>query len=219
MSNRLLVDTIYLCETSSVTSKRPTSPDFPLCRFTFADGRHCTLSALHTRPLLGRKLSSGKSRVSITSKLIDIKGLQLHYFGHLRKTGGRGSYRLVHTTHHPIRKCPPLTLVLSSLTRAATNMSIFYFLCNIGRARRGHINEEPSKTKSSRSSETRSAGILPASVLSSPAARMAALPCEAAGWAHPLGTGHSRRPIALQPPWCQNHHIAEARNIPPLHGV
>jgi len=40
---------------------------------------------------------AAKSRVSITSKLIEINGLQLHYFGHLRKTGGRGSYRLVHT--------------------------------------------------------------------------------------------------------------------------
>jgi len=45
---------------------------------------------LHTPPLLGRKPSSVKSRVSITSKLIEIKGLQIHYFGHLRKTGGRG---------------------------------------------------------------------------------------------------------------------------------
>jgi hypothetical protein len=33
---------------------------------------------------------AAKPRVSITSKLIGIKGLQLHYFGHLRKTGGRG---------------------------------------------------------------------------------------------------------------------------------
>jgi hypothetical protein len=53
--------------------------------------------SLHSPPLLGRKSSSGKSRVSISSKLIEIKGLQLLYFGHLRKTGGRGSYRLVHT--------------------------------------------------------------------------------------------------------------------------
>src|ERR1700675_2086488 len=41
-------------------------------------------------PLLGRKPSSVKSCVSITSKLIQIKRLQLQYFGHLRKTGGRG---------------------------------------------------------------------------------------------------------------------------------
>jgi len=28
-----------------VTSKRTTSPDFPLCRFAFADGRRCALPA------------------------------------------------------------------------------------------------------------------------------------------------------------------------------
>ena len=52
------------------------------------------LVSLHTPPLLGRKPSSAKSRVSISSKLIEIKRLQPHYFGHLRKTGGRGSYQL-----------------------------------------------------------------------------------------------------------------------------
>ena len=41
-------------------------------------------------PLLGRKSFSVKSRVSITSKLIQTKRLQVLYFGHLRKTGGRG---------------------------------------------------------------------------------------------------------------------------------
>jgi hypothetical protein len=49
-----------------------------------------------TPPLLGRKPSSVKSRVSISSKLIEIKELQFQYFGYLRKIGGRGSYRLVH---------------------------------------------------------------------------------------------------------------------------
>jgi hypothetical protein len=48
------------------------------------------LVSLHTPPLLGQKPSSAKSRVSISSKLIEIKGLQLQHFGHLRKTGGRG---------------------------------------------------------------------------------------------------------------------------------
>jgi hypothetical protein len=52
------------------------------------------LVSLHTPPLLGRKLSSAKSRVSISSKLIEIKALQVLYFGHLRKTGGRGCYWL-----------------------------------------------------------------------------------------------------------------------------
>jgi hypothetical protein len=62
------------------------------------------LVSLHTPPLLGRKLSSVKSRISITYKLIQNKRLQLHYFGHLRKTGGRGSYRMVHTANLPVRK-------------------------------------------------------------------------------------------------------------------
>src|ERR1700675_6334 len=44
--------------------------------------------SLHTLPHLGRKPSSVKSRVSTTSKLIETKGLQVFYFGHLRKTGG-----------------------------------------------------------------------------------------------------------------------------------
>jgi len=75
------------------------------------------LLSLHTPPLLGRKPSSVKSRVSISSKLIEIKGLHLHYFGHLRKTGGRGSYRLVHTTHDLVRISSPLAPVLPTLAR------------------------------------------------------------------------------------------------------
>ncbi len=62
-----------------------------------------------TPPLLGRKPSSVKSRISISSKLIEIKGLQVLYFGHLRKTGGRGSYRLIHTA-----RCPWFRLVQSN---------------------------------------------------------------------------------------------------------
>src|SRR5713226_8798596 len=46
--------------------------------------------SLVTLPILGRKSFSVKSRVSITSKLIQTKRLQVLYFGHLRKTGGRG---------------------------------------------------------------------------------------------------------------------------------
>ena len=49
-------------------------------------------------PLSVPKNPAAKSRVSITYKLIESKGLQVHCFGHLRKTGGRGSYRLVHAT-------------------------------------------------------------------------------------------------------------------------
>ena len=57
---------------------------------------------LSSPPLLDRKPSSVKSRVCISSKLIESKGLQLQHFGHLRKTGGWGSYLLVHTTRHPL---------------------------------------------------------------------------------------------------------------------
>jgi|SRR5882724_5999274 len=49
------------------------------------------LDSLHTLPILGRKSFAAKSRVSITSKLIENKRFQVLYFGHLRKTGGRGS--------------------------------------------------------------------------------------------------------------------------------
>ena len=56
--------------------------------------------SLYTAHLPVHKTPTSNSRVSITYKLIQNKGLQLHYFGHLQKTGGRGSYRLVHATHH-----------------------------------------------------------------------------------------------------------------------
>jgi hypothetical protein len=48
------------------------------------------LVSLHTPPLLGRKSFEAKSRVSITSKLIENKPFQVLYFGHLRKMGGGG---------------------------------------------------------------------------------------------------------------------------------
>jgi hypothetical protein len=41
------------------------------------------------------KIPPAKPCLSITSKLIQIKRLQVLHFGHLRETGGRGSYRLV----------------------------------------------------------------------------------------------------------------------------
>src|SRR5258708_22162289 len=59
------------------------------------------LVSLHTLPLLGRKSSLVKSRVSITSKLIESKRLQVLYFGHLRKTGGWGSYGHLTKDVHP----------------------------------------------------------------------------------------------------------------------
>jgi len=44
----------------------------------------------HTAHLPVQKSSASKSPVSITSKLIQTKGLQVLHSGHLRKTGGRG---------------------------------------------------------------------------------------------------------------------------------
>ncbi len=55
--------------------------------------------SLHTAPPSVTKTPASKSCVSATSKLIQIKALQVLYSGHLRKTGGRGSYRLVNATH------------------------------------------------------------------------------------------------------------------------
>ena len=46
-----------------------------------------------------QKTLASKSCVSITSKLIENKAIQVLYSGHLRKTGGRGSYRLVHAAY------------------------------------------------------------------------------------------------------------------------
>jgi len=59
------------------------------------------LVSLHSPPLLGQKPSLVKSRVSITSKLIESKRLQVLYFGHLRKTGGWGSYGHLTKDVHP----------------------------------------------------------------------------------------------------------------------
>src|SRR5882762_912875 len=50
--------------------------------------------SLHTAPISVPKTPASKSCVPITSKLIETEGLQLLYSGHLRKTGGRGSYPL-----------------------------------------------------------------------------------------------------------------------------
>jgi hypothetical protein len=56
--------------------------------------------SLHTAHLPAPKTLTSKSRVSITSKLIQNTGLQALYSGHLRKTGGRGSYQL--SILHPL---------------------------------------------------------------------------------------------------------------------
>ena len=59
---------------------------------------------LHTAQLPVPKSLAAKSCICPTSKLIQNKQLQLLHFGHLRKTGGRGSYRLVHAAHLPFHK-------------------------------------------------------------------------------------------------------------------
>jgi len=59
---------------------------------------------LHAAQLPVPKNLAVKPCISITSKLIESKRLQVLYFGHLRKTGGRGSYRLVHAANFHLRK-------------------------------------------------------------------------------------------------------------------
>src|SRR5258706_2064440 len=58
----------------------------------FARGKVLLYTALPPAP----KSLAAKSSVSATSKLIETKRLKVHSLGHLRKTGGWGSYRLVH---------------------------------------------------------------------------------------------------------------------------
>src|SRR5882762_9824431 len=57
------------------------------------EGRARRVLSLHTAQLPVQKTRATNSRVSITSKLIETKRLQVLHSGHLRKTGGRGSYQ------------------------------------------------------------------------------------------------------------------------------
>jgi hypothetical protein len=104
----------------------------------FARGWACLHTACPERSRRARlpvpKIPAAKPCVSISSKLIEIKGLQVLHSGHLRKTGGRGSYQLVHTTDHPVRKTPqqspafPTRLSRAPFERDAqplTNLTIF----------------------------------------------------------------------------------------------
>jgi len=72
--------------------------------------------SLHTAPLSVPKTPTSKSRVSITSKLIETKRLQVLHSGHLRKTGGRGSYQFCQqafgSPSFP-RSFPPISTVAS----------------------------------------------------------------------------------------------------------
>src|SRR5258708_34407234 len=75
------------------------------------------------------KSLAAKPCVSITSKVIGNTRLQVLYFGHLRKTGGRGMYRLIHTSNHPVRKGPPPTPVFPTLPAAPLPNLFFSIMC------------------------------------------------------------------------------------------
>src|SRR5258705_10187811 len=57
--------------------------------------------SLHIPHVPGQKNLASNSRVSITSKLIETERLQVHSFGHLRKTGGWGSDGYLTRNVHP----------------------------------------------------------------------------------------------------------------------
>src|SRR6266403_3092498 len=56
---------------------------------------------LHAAHLFVPKIPAAKPCVSITSKLIEIKRLQVLYSGHLRKTGGGGRNQLINIVAEP----------------------------------------------------------------------------------------------------------------------
>src|SRR5713101_7013730 len=62
--------------------------------------------SLHTARLSVPKTPASKSCASITSKLIQIKGLQVLSSGHLRKPWGRGSYRVLYAAHLAVQSGP-----------------------------------------------------------------------------------------------------------------
>jgi hypothetical protein len=45
LSNQSLFNTIYICYTFAVSSDSAITPAFPVCRFSFADGRRCAQPA------------------------------------------------------------------------------------------------------------------------------------------------------------------------------
>src|ERR1700675_804423 len=85
--------------------------------------------SLHTAPISVPKTPASKSCACLTSKLIETKELQVLYSGHLRKTGGRGSYRLVHAAHLAVQRGPAVkssyspTLVLSACIEGYERLS------------------------------------------------------------------------------------------------
>jgi hypothetical protein len=70
---------------------------------------------------LGQSLSNS---ILFHSSPFVIITLQLHYFGHLRKTGGRGSYRLVHTPPHLGRNSPPLSPIILDIRQRMSTLSL-----------------------------------------------------------------------------------------------
>src|SRR6267378_2741035 len=84
--------------------------------------------SLHTAPLSVPKTPTSKSRVSITSKLIENKPLQVLSFGHLRKTGGWGSYPLCQqefgSPSFP-RSFPPISTLASPFFNHLRTLSFF----------------------------------------------------------------------------------------------
>src|SRR5882757_2794541 len=83
---------------------------------------------LHTAPPSVPKTPASKSRVSITSKLIETKRLQVLHSGHLRKTGGRGSYPLCQqefgSPSFP-RSFPPISTLASLFFNHLRTLSFF----------------------------------------------------------------------------------------------
>src|SRR6267378_1814958 len=80
------------------------------------EGRARGVLSLHTAPLSVPKTPTSKSRVSITSKLIETKRLQVLHSGHLRKTGGRGSYQFCQQAFRSPsfpRSFPPISTLAS----------------------------------------------------------------------------------------------------------
>src|SRR5882762_385717 len=83
------------------------------------------LFSLSSAQLPDPKTPASKSPVSITSKLIQTKALQVLYSGHLRKTGGRGSYRLVHAAYSLRAEASPvLNPKLAKLQPAASTRRV-----------------------------------------------------------------------------------------------
>src|SRR6267143_3327069 len=92
------------------------------------EGRARGVLPLQTVQLAVPKTLATNSRVSITSKLIENKPLQVLHSGHLRKTGGRGSYPLCQqefgSPSFP-RSFPPISTLVSLFFNRLHTLSFF----------------------------------------------------------------------------------------------